>query len=122
MYNIKMSIQIGNSYEISSKTAEPGKNKYFIVATDWNHGILEYLKNSDRPENSAFGDWIITDNPDTSRLDELPGAIKKQLHIINAHNSNGGGYSRKRNIKKRSSTRRRRSSKRQSRKMNKRRR
>ena len=62
-----MSIEIGKSYEISSKTAEPGENKYFIVATQWNSAILEHLKQNSNPiKDSVFGDWIITDNPVTS--------------------------------------------------------
>ena len=111
MYNIKMSIKINTSYEISSKTAEPGKNKYSIVATDWNVSILEYLKQySDRPTDSVYGDWILTDNNDTSSLTELPENLKKQFGIINQHNS-AGGYSRKRKLKKRPTARRIRSSK-----------
>jgi hypothetical protein len=119
-----MSIEIGKLYGISSKTAKPGENKYFIEATNWNSKILEHLQqnsNPPDPENSAFGDWILTDNPDTSTLKELPKTLKEQFGIVNIHNPNGGGYSRKRNIKKRSATRRRRSSKRKTRKMNKRR-
>jgi hypothetical protein len=110
-----MPIEIGKVYEIVSKTANPGENKYKIEATDWNSEILKHLqKNSNPTQNGLYGDWIITDNPPDSDVQELPTTLKERFGIVNEHNSSGG-YSRKRKLKKRPTARRRGSSKRKAR-------
>ena len=105
-----MPIEIGKVYEIVSKTAKPGENKYKIEATDWNSKILNYLQQNSNPnQDDLYGDWIITDNPPDSDVQELPKTLKERFGIVNVHNTSGG-YSRKRKLKNRSTARRRRGS------------